>query len=299
MGSSRVYRYSVVDVFTETPFEGNPLAVFLDAGGLSDETMQTIARELNLSETSFVFPPTGDAAAVACLRIFTPGAEVPFAGHPTIGTAFALVASGRIAPDLQTFVLEENVGPVPVRVERAANPFLGWLRTPPIAFGTKFAGAPWARALGLAPGDLLGEAYPVRIVSAGNPFLFVTVRDPAAVDRASLEATALERELGASVSGVFVFAPVAHGAYSRMFAPQFGIIEDPATGSATGPLGAYMASYGLLPNVDGARFTSEQGVRMKRRSLVHGILRVRDGKLETVEIGGSAVKVIDAEIEVP
>jgi trans-2,3-dihydro-3-hydroxyanthranilate isomerase len=298
MASSRTYRYSVVDVFTETPFEGNPLAVFLDAEGLSDLEMQTIARELNLSETSFVLPIEGDAAT-ARLRIFTPGAEMPFAGHPTIGTAYALVSSGRVPADMHAFVLQENIGPVPIRVERAANPFLAWLRTPPISFGTKFAGAPWARALGLAQADLLGEAYPVRIVSAGNPFLFVPLRDPAAVDRAALEATALQRELGMSVSGVFVFAPVANGAYSRMFAPEFGIIEDPATGSATGPLGAYMAEYGLLPNTDGTHFTSEQGVRMKRRSIIHGVLRLREGKLDTVEIGGSAVKVIDAEITVP
>jgi len=296
MEPSRTYRYTVVDVFTETPFEGNPLAVFLDAVGLSDEAMQTIARELNLSETTFVFPAS---SAAARLRIFTPGAEMPFAGHPTIGAAYALVAAGRVSSDDPTFTLEEPIGPVPIRLERAANPFVAWLRTPPIEFGRRYPGAPWARALGLAPDDLLGEAYPVQIVSAGNPFLFVALRDPGAVDRAALDRVAFEREFGTSVSGIFIFAPVPSGAYSRMFAPGFGIGEDPATGSATGPLGAYMATYDLLPDLDDTHFTSEQGVLMKRRSLVHGILRVRDGKIDTVEVGGSAVKVIDAEIVAP
>jgi trans-2,3-dihydro-3-hydroxyanthranilate isomerase len=140
---------------------------------------------------------------------------------------------------------------------------------------------------------------PVQIVSAGNPFLFVPLRDAQTVDRAALDPAALARELGSSAPGVFVFAPVAAGAYSRMFAPNYGISEDPATGSATGPLGAYMAEYGLLPKADGATFTSEQGTHMKRRSFIDGILHVRDGRLETVEIGGSAVAVIEAEIALP
>jgi len=293
MISAKTNRYSVVDVFTQTPFEGNQLAVFLDAEGLSDDAMQTIARELNLSETSFVFAAE---RAAARLRIFTPDRELPFAGHPTIGTAFALVAAGRVAHSATEFVLEERIGPVTVRLERAADPFLAWLRTPPIAFGARFDAAVCAAALGLQPGDLLGATYPVQIVSAGNPFVFVALRDREAVDRAQPDASALERELGAPAPGVFVFAPVEGGAYSRMFAASFGIAEDPATGSATGPLGAYMAAYGLLPGDDGTEFTSLQGVRMKRPSTIRGILRVRDGKLDTVEIGGSAVKVADAEL---
>jgi trans-2,3-dihydro-3-hydroxyanthranilate isomerase len=230
------------------------------------------------------------------LRIFTPDRELPFAGHPTIGTAFALVAAGRVAHSATEFVLEERIGPVTVRLERAADPFLAWLRTPPIAFGARFDAAVCAAALGLQPGDLLGATYPVQIVSAGNPFVFVALRDREAVDRAQPDASALEHELGAPAPGVFVFAPVEGGAYSRMFAASFGIAEDPATGSATGPLGAYMAAYGLLPGDDGTEFTSLQGVRMKRPSTIRGILRVRDGKLDTVEIGGSAVKVADAEL---
>jgi trans-2,3-dihydro-3-hydroxyanthranilate isomerase len=292
MPSPRTYRYSVVDVFTETPFEGNQLAVFLDAAGLSSGEMQTIARELNLAETTFVF--ASDVAA-ARVRIFTPGDEMPFAGHPTIGTAFALVRTGRVAHDAASFVLEENIGPIPIRLERAENPFRAWFRTPPIAFQGHVERNVWANAIGLQPEDLVPDVPP-QIVSAGNPFLFVPLRDPATVDRAFLDGAAFLRAFGNSVTGVFVFAPVASGAYSRMFAPGIGVPEDPATGSATGPLGAYMAKYGLIPNVDGTAFTSEQGTQMKRRSFVHGILHVRENEIESVEIGGSAVAVIEAEL---
>jgi trans-2,3-dihydro-3-hydroxyanthranilate isomerase len=290
------YRYLVVDVFTETPFEGNPVAVFPDAVGLSDELMQTLARELNLSETTFVFPPE-DAAIAARLRIFTPGVEIPFAGHPTIGTAYALVALGRIAEGATSFMLQENVGPIPIRLERR-DPFLAWLRTPPIVFGATFARGAVAAALGLRESELI-EGRPAQVVSAGNPFLFVPLRDRAHVDRSELDAAAIERVApGASLNGVFVFAPSPNGVYARMFAPMSGIREDPATGSATGPLGAYLAEYGLVEKRDGVQFTNEQGVKMRRRSLIYAILHVCNGTLETVEVGGSAVRVIEGILSV-
>jgi trans-2,3-dihydro-3-hydroxyanthranilate isomerase len=259
--------------------------------------MQLLARELNLSETSFVFPAE-DAASVARLRIFTPGIEVPFAGHPSIGTAYALVALGRIPDDATSFTLAENIGPVPIRLERRAAPFLAWLTTPPVSFGATFERAAAASALGLAEDDLLAER-PVQLVSSGNPFLYVPLRDAAAVDRCELDARAAERMLpGSTANGVFVFAPAPDGVYARMFAPMAGIREDPATGSATGPLGAYLAEYGLIEKRDGLRFTNEQGVKMRRRSLIHGILHVHDGQLTAVEIGGSAVQVIEASVTI-
>ncbi|HVA69145.1 MAG TPA: PhzF family phenazine biosynthesis protein [Candidatus Binataceae bacterium] len=294
---AKLYSYVVVDVFTETPFEGNPLAVFLDASGLDGAQMQTLARELNLSETSFVFPaetPRGTAR----IRIFTPNREVAFAGHPTIGTAYALVASGRADSRAETLILEENVGPIDVRIERRADPFVAWMRTPPITFGARYDREGCVRALGLAPHDLFGEA-PAQIVTAGNPFLYVPIRDRAAVDRAELDLTAITRIVpDDAIVGVFVFTPESTGVYARMFAPMSGIREDPATGSATGPLGAYLAAYGMLELRDGVRFVNEQGVMIRRRSLIHGIIRVRSGALETVEVGGSAVKVIDATVTV-
>ncbi len=296
MPASRPYRSLVVDVFTEVPFFGNPLAVFPDAHGLSDDAMQTIARELNLSETSFVFAPL-DARNAARLRIFTPGREVDFAGHPTIGTAFALVSLERVPASANDFVLEENVGPVPIRLERRADPFLAWLRTPPIAFGAKYDRAQAAAMLGLTAADLLG-VLPVQEAGAGNPFIYVPLRDRAAVDKAELEVGALLR-LGpdSAASGVFVFAPVESGVYARMFAPRSGIREDPATGSATGPLGAYLVEYGLLERRDGLRFTNEQGTKMQRRSFIHGRLNVAGGVLESVDVGGSAVRVSEGTLE--
>ena len=260
--------------------------------------MQMLARELNLSESSFVLP-AADPNHAAKVRIFTPLAEMPFAGHPTIGTAYVLTALGRIRDGSTEFVLEENVGPIPIRLERR-DPFLAWLTTPPIRFEATYDAAGCAEALGLSAQDLLGENYPAQVVSAGNPFLFVAFRDKATVDRADLDARALERVApGFGANGIFFFAPTKEGAYARMFAPMSGIREDPATGSATGPLGAYLARYGLIENRDGTRFTSEQGTKIKRRSLLHGILRIKDGKLQTVEVGGSAVKVIDATVSLP
>jgi len=291
---ARTYRYSVVDVFTEIPFAGNPLAVFLDPDGLSGDEMQMLARELNLSETTFVFPPE-KAGSLARVRIFTPGKELPFAGHPTIGTAFALVRSGRVPAGLAGFALQEGIGEVPIRLERR-DPFLAWLRTPPIRFGAQLDRARSAGFLGLGVEDLLRDV-PAQVVSAGNPFLFVALRAPEAVDRAVLDSSAMQRASGDESNGVFLFAPVPGGVYARMLAAEgTGISEDPATGSATGPLGAYLAEYGLLEGRDGVRFVNEQGVKMKRRSLIHGILRYGEGVLETVEVGGSAVGVIEATV---
>lgn len=298
MSVARQYRYLVVDVFTEVPFEGNPLAVFPDADGLADDEMQMLARELNLSESSFVFPAI-DAKNTAKVRIFTPQTEMPFAGHPTIGTAFVLTALGRIPGGATEFGLEENVGPIPIRLERR-DPFLAWLRTPPIRFETTYDAAGCAKSLGLGAGDLLGDDYPAQVLSAGNPFLFVALRDTAAVDRADLDTRALEAVApGFAANGVFFFAPTKEGVYARMFAPMSGVREDPATGSAAGPLGAYLARYGLIENRDGTRFVNEQGTKIKRRSLLHGILRMKDGVLQTVEVGGSAVKVIEGAVQLP
>ena len=136
METQRSYRYCVVDVFTDQPFEGNSLAVFPDASGLDDDTMQRIARELNLSETTFVFSATR-SDCVANVRIFTPAKELIFAGHPTIGTSFVLLAEGMVSRHVDHFVLEEKVGPIPIRVELGPRPLI-WLRTPPIGYGKTY-----------------------------------------------------------------------------------------------------------------------------------------------------------------
>jgi trans-2,3-dihydro-3-hydroxyanthranilate isomerase len=291
----RIYSYQVVDVFTETPFEGNQLAVFPDADGLSSAEMQTLARELNLPESAFVLTPRLPEA-LARVRIFTPVAEMEFAGHPTIGTAYLLTMLGRVPPGASGFGLEENVGLVPIRLERRSDPFVGWLRTPPVSFGEVYDADACAAALGLGPDDL-APGLPAQVVSAGNPFLYVALRDPATVDRAELDVRTFERIApGFAATGVYVFALAPNGVYARMFAPMSGIREDPATGSATGPLAAYLVANGSIECREGLRFSSEQGTKMQRRSLIQVMLHTTNGALDGIEIGGSAVRVIQAEV---
>jgi trans-2,3-dihydro-3-hydroxyanthranilate isomerase len=287
-----------VDVFTDRRFEGNPLAVFPDARGLDDDDMQRIARELNLSETSFVFPPT-QPDTVAALRMFTPGYEVPFAGHPTIGTAFALRSAGRLPPGPCDFAFEERVGRVPVRLE-AGDAFMAWLTTPPVRLLPPYEDrAAIAQAIGLPLANLRPDV-PAQVATAGNPFLYVALTDEAAVDRASIDANALKAVLAkagdsSGVVGIYIFAARENGAYSRMFGPEAGIVEDPATGSATGPLAAYLLAHSLVTHRDGLRLIAEQGTAMGRRSILH-ILSSGTGTDRRIEIGGSAVHAIDATL---
>jgi trans-2,3-dihydro-3-hydroxyanthranilate isomerase len=225
---------------------------------------------------------------VADVRIFTPAREMMFAGHPTIGTAWLLIDEDR-APAGGAFQLQEKVGAVPVRA--AADGML-WLTTPPISQVRFVPAEDCARALGLAPEDLIPGVMP-EVLTAGNPTLLIAVRSPEAVDRASLDLTRLDalRPPGTDPICTFVFAPTAAGAYSRMFAPEHGVVEDPATGSSTGPLGAYMKRHGLTP---GDRFYSEQGTKMGRRSFLHVEL---DGEL--VYVGGHVTPLTEAIMRLP
>ena len=293
MRSPRTYRYRVVDVFTTRQFEGNPLAVFPDASGLGDVTMQQIARELNLSETVFIFPATSDKSA-ARLRIFTPGRELPFAGHPTIGASFVLLDERAASLPDGGFVLEENIGPVAVRVDRGDPPML-WLTTPPIRDGRLFDRSSCATALGLSLDDTLNVRP--QLLDAGNPTLIIALRDKAAVDRGWIDGHAIQtlRGKGSEPCCVFVFAPTAAGAYSRMFAPEYGVTEDPATGSSTGPLALYMMRNGFVSSASGTRFISEQGTKMGRRSILHINIRGDMGS-EGIEVGGNVISVAEASI---
>ncbi len=287
--------YRIVDVFTDTPYLGNPLAVVFEADDLTDAQMQRIAREFNLSETVFVREPER-AGTTARLRIFMPEHELPFAGHPTIGAAFALVESGHVAASATQFVLHETIGDIAIRLE-SRDPFLAWFETPPMTVGARADRETIARALEVEPGDLLD--CPPEVVGAGNNFLFVALRTPEAVDRVVCGSSACRRDpVLAAVEGVFVFAPVAAGVYARMLAPLAGVSEDPATGSATGPLALYLTRHGLAPLSDGFAFVNEQGTRMGRRSLIHAKLHVRDNALRTAEIGGGAVPVMAGELRV-
>ncbi len=290
-----------VDVFTDRPFAGNPLAVVLAADGLSTEQMQSVAHETNLSETTFVLPPQtrGHAARV---RIFTPHVELPFAGHPTIGTSWVLLAEGLVSADASTLTLEEGVGPVPVRVERDGARLVLWMTHPPVTFGAVIEKrAEVAAALGITV-DQLHPGVPLQLASTGLAFLYVALKDAAAVDAAASRGEALASVL--DVHGrppVFLFAATGgNRLYSRMFGPHTDtqIAEDPATGSASGPLGAFAVRYGLIPRAADVAIVSEQGTKMGRQSFVQVKLAYPDaGDLPTrIEVGGSVVPVMTAEL---
>jgi trans-2,3-dihydro-3-hydroxyanthranilate isomerase len=285
----RRYTIHVVDVFTEKPLAGNQLAVVLYAEGIPADVMQRIAKEMNFSETTFVLAAE-KPGNVARVRIFTPGAELPFAGHPTIGTSWVLFTEGLVPGDSLDFTLEEGVGPVAVRGERLASGLRFWMTHPKVNFGAvNSERSAAAAALGLAETDLLPD-IPIQTASTGVPFVYVALRDARAVDAAVSE----KDRLGAVFSeGVFLFAATGgNRLYSRMFAPHvLDIHEDPATGSGSGPLGAFAVKYGLVPRSTEVSIVSEQGTKMGRQSFIHIKLAYEDGGdlPSRIEVGGSVV----------
>lgn len=290
------YTIHVVDVFTERPLAGNQLAVVLDAEGIPGEAMQRIAKEMNISETTFVLAPE-KADSAARLRIFTPGAELPFAGHPTIGTAWVLFTEGLVPGGSLEFTLEEGVGPVRVRGERLAHGLRFWMTHPQVRFGEVLTerGAV-AAALGLAETDLHPNA-PIQGASTGVPFIYVPLVDARSVDAASSEKERLARVFR---DGVFLFASLGDNRlYSRMFSPHvLDIHEDPATGSGSGPLGAFAVKYGLVPRSDAVAIVSEQGTKMGRQSFIHINLAYQStGDVPSlIEVGGSVVPMLKGEL---
>ena len=299
---SRAYRFVQVDVFTDRLFGGNPLAVFFDAADLDGATMQDIAREMNLSETVFLLPPTRPEHA-ARLRIFTPVGELPFAGHPTIGTAWVLAAHGLLPADTHEAVLEEGIGPVPIRLEGdPRQPSFVWLTDRPAAFGAPYDDrAGFARALNLAEADLLPDA-PILTGSTGNPKLYIPLRDHATVDRAALDVARLLPLFGDQPpQGLFIFAPdpdpAAGRVYGRMFAPHTsGVPEEPATGSAVGALAIYLTRHGLVHDAPHLTIICEQGTKMGRQSFLHIRLTPGNGDTRTIEVGGGTVPVLEGTL---
>jgi trans-2,3-dihydro-3-hydroxyanthranilate isomerase len=302
---TREYRFVQVDVFTERVFGGNPLTVVFDAKGLGDDEMQAIAREMNCSETTFLLPPTRPDCA-ARVRIFTPAREVPFAGHPTIGTSWVLATERLLPENSLRFNLEEGIGPVEVTLEGdPVRPSFLWMRHGEARFGPELTSrAGFAGALGLAETDLLAGA-PVCTGSTGNTFLYVPLRDRETVDQARLDVPALLAAQGEGPNlGVFVFAPDpdprAGRVYSRMFAPHTsGVPEDPATGSASGPLGAYLVERRLVAAGDTVEIVSEQGTRMGRQSFIRIRIGMTGGRIGEILVGGSVVPVIKGHLRVP
>lgn len=298
-------RYLHYDVFTSTPFEGNQLAVFPEPGHTSTALMQTLTREMNFSESTFIFPKEGSGDIR--MRIFTPASEIPMAGHPTIGTAFALADEGIIEPGRNDFVFELNVGPIPVSLEwNDGRLSFAWMTQPLPTFGAEVADrSALSAAVGIDEGDL--SDHPIQIVSCGVPFLFVAIRTRAAVDAVSIERKALTRALRASgleETPVFFFTPERvewsgpETVYSRMLAPEFGIAEDPATGGASGPLGCFMLRHGLVTAEEARAILSLQGVAMQRPSRIHISIDSNAGAISRVRVGGQAVKVGHGEVVV-
>jgi trans-2,3-dihydro-3-hydroxyanthranilate isomerase len=294
---ARSYRYLHYDVFTDHLFGGNQLAVVLDGRGLSTETMQAIAKEMNFSETTFVLPPETTLTDVR-LRIFTPGEELPTAGHPTIGSTFALARTGVIERGRRDFVFGCGIGPVPVTMTWNGDD-LGfvWMTQQLPAFGELIRDpARTAAALSLSPAAVAGTGLPVQVVSCGVPFLFVPLTTRSAVDNAAVNLGVLDAvfsDVKTQAHGVMVFTAQPGDAratvYSRMFAPEMGITEDPATGIASGPLGCYLVRHKIVRPEKAEAMISLQGVKMGRPSHVHMSIGVRNGDIVSVRVGGESV----------
>jgi trans-2,3-dihydro-3-hydroxyanthranilate isomerase len=295
----RKYAYSLVDVFTDRPFGGNPLAVFSDGRGLSDSEMQALAKELNLSETTFILP--SETSADYRVRIFTPSAELPMAGHPTIGTAFVLAHKQFIkwSANEETLIrFEEGVGEVPVRLrwDAQAQSLTAQMRQPLPQFGPRFeARETIAEMLSLQVDDLVVD-LPLEVVSCGVPFLFVPVKTMAAMQAIHLRLDIWERELKDFIAPqILAFTQDVPSnsevaVHCRMFAPALGVAEDPATGGANGPLGCYLVRYGRVKVSETVEFVSEQGVEMGRPSYMRVRIDVdsqESGRITGVYVGGT------------
>ena len=287
--------YHLLDVFTDRQFGGNPLAVFPQAPpDLSPTLMQQIAKELNLSETTFVLPPE-DRTLAHRLRIFTPAAELPMAGHPTVGAAYALAHLGFFGQlgARTTIVFELGVGPIEVTLhaDRQGKPSEIWMRQPIPQFGQIYADRrAIAAMLALDESDLRPDA-PLQVLSSGLPFLYAPVATLAAMARIQLRQDRWVALLaGSEAQNVFVMTTETVEAestvHSRMFAPALGVAEDPATGSASGPLAAYLLRYGLA---DASDMVSEQGFEMGRPSFIRMRVERSGGVITGVAVGGSCV----------
>ncbi len=297
--------FHTADIFTTSRFGGNQLAVLPDARGLTDEQMLAITREFNYSESTFVFPP--DNPANTCkVRIFTPGGEVPFAGHPTVGTAHVLAAIGEVkltGPETR-IVLEEKVGPVPVtiRAENGTPTFCQFSVAKLPEVGPPLPSrAIMAACLSIDENDLLDGAWMPQIVSCGLEFAFVPVRDRSVVMRSRLHLDSWEKNLARTLGqAVMIFAMDAedprHQVRARMFAPGFGVPEDPATGSACAALGGYLAARSRQDGTQ--KWIVEQGYEMGRPSLIHVEADRAGDRITAVRVGGASVMVCEGRIRV-
>ena len=295
------FSYYLVDVFTTNFFAGNQLAVFPNAEGISTVQMQKIARELNISETSFVLPAKNKSNDKK-IRIFTPAVELPMAGHPTIGTAYVLASRNLIETNegATKVVFEENVGDIGVTVHKLNGDVSKVEMEQPIPrFGDIYKDSDKiAKLLSLSAEDI-DLSLPIQSVSAGVPFLYVPLNSLSAMKKIKFRLDIWKDHFSAyeDFKHVFVFSrEVEHKGstiHSRMFAPAMGIPEDPATGAASGPLGAYLVHYGVTKeNIDGEyQIVSEQGIEMGRASFIDITILKKDDQISSVKIGGCSVDI--------
>ncbi len=298
-------KYHLLDVFTDTPFAGNPLAVVVDAEGLDAPRMQAIAREFNLSETVFLLEPR-NPVNTARARIFTPVAELPFAGHPTVGAA-ALIAKLR-APELLgsedlIVVIEQPIGDITCNVRGPrGKPLHASFDIPrlPTRLADPADAATLAAALSLAPEDIGFDAHRPSVWTAGNPFAFVPVANRAAIARARANPALFEATFGDSVVGAFLYTADCEregsDVHARMFAPAQGIAEDPATGSAAAAF-AGVATAWEAPEDGVHAIVIEQGFAMGRPSIIQLGVDIVDGAIVAASVGGAVTRVAEGTIE--
>ncbi len=292
--TTKRYRYSICDVFTDVRFGGNPLAVLPEAEGMTDGQMQQIAREFNFSESTFVFPSVEHTRRV---RIFTPTREVPFAGHPNVGTAFVLAASGVFGEihEPVTVTFEETAGLVPMTIRRNDTGSLSCELSAPqsLSLGKTVSAESLAAAVSLSPDDVVMTTHPPREASVGLPFLFAELRDRAALARARANAGALEALVTQGVTPdvhLYVHSGDGFDIRARMFAPMDGVPEDPATGSANCALVALLTHY-KDEAAGHFHWRIAQGVEMRRPSVLEARTEKKGGQVVSTWIGGTSVLV--------
>jgi len=296
------YHYYLCDIFTDTRFGGNQLAILPHAEGLSDEQMQKIAREFNLTETTFVFPP--EAGHTRKIRIFTPTNEVPFAGHPIIGTAFALATAGEFGEIRSTIQVyfEEKAGVVPVSILRPqGKPLACRLAAPErLSLGAVASLPSLAAAVSLKPTDIVTDIHPPRVASVGLPFLFAELKDRDTLQRAEINMKKLYALVEEGVTPdihLYVRSGDEFDIRTRVFAPLNGVPEDPATGSANCALAGLLSHYNETPN-GRFKWRIAQGVEMGRPSVLYAEAEKEDGCVVKTTIGGACVMVAEGFIEV-
>lgn len=298
-------KYHLVDVFTDRPFAGNQLAVFTEPGELKDELMQQLANEFSLSETTFVCPPRKKGNDF-WVRIFTPESEIPFAGHPTLGTAFVLAQEGKVklTKGKATVRFGEGVGPIDVELEeRDGRPMLVRMSQPLPKFGSEFTNRQALAEMMSLDSAALDAKHPAQVVSCGVPFLIVPLKGIDVMRNIKLRLDIWSRQVKDSGSPCvmpFTMETIKPDStvHCRMFAPGLGILEDAATGSANGPLGCYLVKHGLVEADPVAHIVSEQGYEMRRPSEIEIEVGSKNGEISSVSVGGGCVYIGSGEIAV-